>query len=93
MTQVRITHTGQIAIPWQDNPFGLPLRRLFLYSTAIHVALKSWWAHYETEGREIKRRLLRRPDGLLTFLDGTPVKAHELIPGQEYEVVETPWLQ
>ena len=82
-----------LSLPGEPNPLSRPLRGLFLGTSAIHVALRSWFFHYDNKGREIRRQLIRRPDGTLTFLDGTPIKAHELIPGQQYEIIDKPWTQ
>lgn len=82
-----------LSLPGELNPLAWQLHRRFLATSAIHVALRSWFQHYDAQGREIRRQLIKRPDGSMTFLDGTPIKTHELIPGVKYDVIERPWLQ
>lgn len=94
MTAIQFETKGPfhpLSLPGEPNWMGWPLRDLFMASSAIHVALRSWFVHYDNQGREIRHQLIKRPDGSLTFLDGTPIKAHELIPGTKYEVIEKPW--
>lgn len=38
-------------------------------------------------GRDVKRTLRKRPDGTLEFMNGTPVRAGELVPGNEYAII------
>lgn len=60
----------------------------WLNGTAIHAALRSWFAHHNAQGKEIRRNLYRLPGGQLTFMDGTPVRRGELMPGTQYSVIE-----
>lgn len=80
-----------LSLPGEPNQMGWRLRKLFMATSAIHVALRSWFHHYDAQGREIRHQLLRRPDGSLTFLDGTPIQKHELLPGTKYDVIDKPW--
>jgi hypothetical protein len=62
-----------------------------LEGAAISAGARVFHVNHQLAGKEVRKRTLyKMPNGKLTFMDGTPVRAGELIPDQKYEIIFHP---
>lgn len=58
----------------------------YMDSTSIRAAALVFHTNHRLAGVEKKRTLWRMPDGSLALMNGAPIHASELLPGEEYQV-------